>query len=59
VAALLLLAVLAFAQSTTRPQYMDHAAIEHAGSTATVTANHPAPFASHEIIQSVRATRWH
>lgn len=43
VAALLLLAGLAPAQSTTRPKYLDRALIEHRGSTATVTANYPTP----------------
>lgn len=42
-AVLFLLAVLASAQSTTRPKYLDRAMIQHADSTATVTANYPTP----------------
>ncbi len=43
VAVLLVLAGFASAQSTTRPKYLERAVIEHAGSTATVTANYPTP----------------
>jgi hypothetical protein len=51
-AAFVLLAVPALAQSTTRPKYMDHAAIDHARGLATVTAFYPTPL--YQAVEGIR-----
>jgi hypothetical protein len=50
--ALTLVAAAVSAQSTTRPKYLDHAVIQHSGSTATVTADFPVP-----IFQAISGMR--
>jgi hypothetical protein len=40
---LTLLTALVLAQPATSPKFLDHAAIQHSGPVATVTANHPVP----------------
>jgi hypothetical protein len=50
--ALTLFSALVSAQSTTRPKYLDHAAIQHSGQEVTVTANFPVP-----LFQAISGTR--
>jgi hypothetical protein len=52
VTALALLSGFVWAQSTTRPKYLDHAMIQHSGEVVTVTANSPVPL--FQVISGIR-----